>query len=80
MQLLMAVPMTPLEAVCDFDSRRYRRFVPFNFLLSLEAPHPHGVLVLVTSSKFIAGVVVTGIKFIAVINDTVKHRKICEKN
>jgi hypothetical protein len=37
-----------------------RRFIPFNFLLSLAAPHLHGVLVLVTGNKFIAGVVVTG--------------------
>jgi hypothetical protein len=36
------------------------RFVPFNFLLSLAAPHLHGVLVLVTGNKFIAGVIVTG--------------------
>ena len=36
------------------------RFIPFNFLLSLAAPHLHGVLVLVTGNKFIAGVVVTG--------------------
>ncbi len=33
---------------------------PFNFLLSLAAPHLHGVLVLVTGNKFIPGVVVTG--------------------
>jgi hypothetical protein len=33
---------------------------PFNFLLSLAAPLLHGVLVLVTRNKFIAGVVVTG--------------------
>ena len=65
--------MTLLEALYDFDGRRYRRFVPFNFLLSLEVPHPHGVLVFVTSGKFIVGVVVTGNKFITVINDTVKH-------
>ncbi len=39
--------------------RRYRRFIPFDFLLSLAAPHLHGVLVLVTGDKFIAGVVVT---------------------
>ncbi len=32
---------------------------PFNFLLSLAAPHLHGVLVLATGEKFIAGVVVT---------------------
>jgi hypothetical protein len=60
MQLFMAVPMTPSAAVSDFDGRRYRRFVPFNFLLSLAAPHLHGFLVLVTSNKFIASVVVTG--------------------
>jgi hypothetical protein len=40
--------------------RRYRRFIPFNFLLSLAAPHLHGILVLVSGSKFIACVVVTG--------------------
>ncbi len=33
---------------------------PFNFLLSLAALHLHGVLVLVTTNKFIAGVVATG--------------------
>jgi hypothetical protein len=32
---------------------------PFTFLLFLAAPHLHGVLVLVTGDKFIAGVVVT---------------------
>ena len=47
------------------SGRRYCRFIPFNFLLSLAAPHLHGVLVLVTGNKFIAGVVVTGDKFIA---------------
>jgi hypothetical protein len=52
--------MTPSAAVADFGGRKYRRFIPFNFLLSLEAPHLHGVLVLVTGNKFIAGVVVTG--------------------
>ncbi len=60
MQLFMAIPMTPLAAVADFGGRRYRRFMPFNFLLSLATPHLHGVLVLVTGNKFIAGVVVTG--------------------
>ncbi len=59
MQLFMAVPMTSSAAVADFGGRRYRRFIPFNFLLSLAAPHLHGVLVLVTGKKFIAGVVVT---------------------
>jgi hypothetical protein len=46
--------------VSDFGGRRYHRFVPFNFLLSLAAPHLHGILVLVTGNKFIAGIVVTG--------------------
>jgi hypothetical protein len=59
MQLFMAVPMTSSAAMADFGGRRYRRFIPFNFLLSLAAPHLHGVLVLVTGDKFIAGVVVT---------------------
>ncbi len=48
MQLFMAVPVTPSAAVSDFGGRRYHRFVPFNFLLSLAAHHLHGVLVLVT--------------------------------
>jgi hypothetical protein len=60
MKLFMAVPMIPSAAVSDFGGRRYHRFVPFNFLLSLAAPHLHGNLVLVTGNKFIAGVVVTG--------------------
>ena len=60
MQLFMAVPITPSVAVADFGGRRYRLFIPFNFLLSLAAPHLHGVLGLVTGNKFIAGVVVTG--------------------
>ncbi len=34
---------------------------------TLAAPHLHGVLVLVTGNKFIAGVVVTGDKVIAVV-------------
>jgi hypothetical protein len=59
MQLFMAVPMTSSAAMADFSGRRYRRFIPFNFLLSLAAPHLHGVLVLVTGDEFIAGVVVT---------------------
>jgi hypothetical protein len=46
---------------------------PFNFLLSLAAPHLHGVLVLVTDNKVIAGVVVTGDKLFTVINDTGDH-------
>ncbi len=52
----MAVPSA---AVADVGGRRYRQFIPFNFLLSLADPHLHGVLVLVTSDKFIANVVVT---------------------
>jgi hypothetical protein len=59
MQLFMAVPMTSSPALADFGRRRYHRFIPFNFLLSLAAPHLHGVLVLVTDDKFITGVVVT---------------------
>jgi hypothetical protein len=60
MQLFMPVPMTPSAAASDFDGGRYHQCVPFNFLLSLAAPHLHGVLVLVTTNKFIAGVVATG--------------------
>ena len=67
MQLSMAVPMTPSAAVSDVDGQRCSRFVPFNFLLSLAAPHLHGVLVLVTGDKVIAGVVVTGDKVIVVV-------------
>ncbi len=37
---------------------------------TLAAPHLHGVLVLVTGNKFIAGVVVTGDKVIAGVVDT----------
>ncbi len=48
------------RAVADFGGRRYRQFIPFNFLLSLAAPLLHGVLVLVTGNKFFTGVVVTG--------------------
>ncbi len=59
MQLFMAVPMTPSAAVADFGSRSYRWYIHFNFLLSFAAPHLHGVLVLVTDNKFIAGVDVT---------------------
>ncbi len=51
--------MTPSAAVADLGGRRFCRFIPFNFLLSLAAPHLHGVLVLLTGNKFIAGVVVT---------------------
>ncbi len=73
MQLFMAVPMTPSAAVSDFGGRRYHLFDPFNFLLSLAAPHLHGVLVLVTGNKFIAGVVVTGEKFIIGVVVTGDH-------
>jgi hypothetical protein len=52
MQLFIAIPMTPLAAVYGFGGRRYHRFIPFNFLLSLAAPHLHGILVLVTGNKF----------------------------
>ncbi len=69
--------MTPSAAVAEFGGRRYRRFIPFNFLLSLAAPHLHGVLVLVTGNKFnnnlIAGVVDTGNKFFAVVIDTAEQ-------
>jgi hypothetical protein len=56
MQLFMAVPMTPSAAVSDID----RRGDIADFLLSLAAPHLHGVLVVVNGNKFIAGVVVIG--------------------
>ncbi len=62
--------MTPSAAVADFGGRRYRRFIPFNFFLSLAAPHLHGVRVLDTGNKFIAGVVVTGEKLFGGVNDT----------
>ncbi len=59
----MTVPMTPSAAVSDFSGRRYHRFVPFNFLLYLAAPHLHGVLVLVTGNKFIASDDVTDVTY-----------------
>jgi hypothetical protein len=62
--------MTPSAAVAEFGGRRYHRFIPFNFFLSLAAPHLHGVLVLVTGNKFIAGVVVTSEKLFSCVNDT----------
>ncbi len=66
-------------ALADFGGRRYRRFIPFNFLPSLAAPHLHGVLVFVTGDKFIAGVVVTADNWSPVstinINDTGDHWK-----
>ncbi len=73
MQLFMAVPMTPMAAVSNFGGQRYHRFVSFNLLLSLVAPHLYGVLV--TGNKFIVDVAVTGVndtceKSIAYINDT----------
>ncbi len=72
----MAVPMTPSAAVFDFGGWKYHRCVPFNFLLSLAAPRLQGVLVLVTSTKFIAGVIVT-----AVINiHSRRSPRIFEKN
>ncbi len=40
---------------------------------TLAPPHLQGVLVLVTSNKFIAGVVVTGDKLFTGINDTGDH-------
>jgi hypothetical protein len=70
MQLFMAVPMTPSAAVADFGCRRYRRFIPVNFFLSLAASHLKGVLVLVTGNKFIAGVVVTGEKLFSSVSNT----------
>jgi hypothetical protein len=66
MQLFMAVPMTPSAAVADFGGRRYRRFIPFNFLLSLAAPHLHGVLVLVTGN-------LSPVSLFTGINDTGDH-------
>jgi hypothetical protein len=53
MQLFMAVPMTPSAAVANFGGRRYRRFIPFNYLLPLEAPHLHSALVLVTGNNLL---------------------------
>jgi hypothetical protein len=40
---------------------------------TFAAPHLHGVLVLVTGNKVIAGVVVTGDKLFTGINDTGDH-------
>jgi hypothetical protein len=54
MQLFMAVPTTSSAAGDIAVLSLYP-----NFLLSLAAPHLHGVLVLVSGDKFIAGVVVT---------------------
>jgi hypothetical protein len=70
MQLFMAVPMTSSTAMADFGGWRYRRFIPFDFLLSLAAPHLHDVLVLVTGDKFIAGVVDTAEQLFAGVVDT----------
>jgi hypothetical protein len=41
-----------IAAVYGFGGRKYHRFIPFNFLLSLAAPHLHGILVLVTGNKY----------------------------
>ncbi len=57
----MAVPLTPWATVAEFGGRRYRRFIPFNFLLSLAAPQ----LLLVTGDKVIAGDNDTSDNFIA---------------
>ena len=65
--------MTSSAAVADFGGRRYCRFIPFNFLLSLAAPHLHGVLVLVTGNKFITGVNDTGDKLFTGVNDTADY-------
>ncbi len=46
--------------------QKYHQYVPFNYLLSLAAPHLHGLLVLITGNKFIAGVVDTSKQLIAV--------------
>jgi hypothetical protein len=62
-----------IAAVADFGGRRYRRFIPFNFLLSLAAPQLHGILVLVTDNKFIVGDNDTGDKLFTGINDTGDH-------
>jgi hypothetical protein len=65
--------------------QRYHRFFPFNFLLSLAAPHLHGVLVLVTGN-----VVFTGDKLVPITPSAAMsdfggmryHRffRICRKN
>ncbi len=62
--------MTPSAALADFGSRRYRRFITFNFFLPLAAPHLYGVLVFVTGNKFDAGVVVTSEKLFSGVNNT----------
>jgi hypothetical protein len=46
---------------------------PLQLSPTLGAPHLHGVLVLVTGNKFIAGVVVTGDNLFTGINDTGDH-------
>jgi hypothetical protein len=74
MQLFMAVPMTPSAAVADFGGRRYRQFIPFNFLLSFPFTGDKVIAgVFVTGDKVIAGVVVTGDKLFTGINDTGDH-------
>jgi hypothetical protein len=67
MQLFMAVPMTPSAAVAGDIADLYPS--------TLAAPHLHGVLVLVTGNKFIAGVVVTGDKLFTGINVTKINRR-----
>jgi hypothetical protein len=61
MQLFMAVPMTPLAAG-RLQQPEISPIYPFQL-----SPHLHGVLVLVTGDKVIAGVVVTGDKVIVVV-------------
>jgi hypothetical protein len=67
--------MTPLAAVSDFGSRRYHRFVPFNFLLSGDRRYhqfvpicrnnrPLSSIQLIIGKKFIGSVVDTGEQFI----------------
>jgi hypothetical protein len=67
MQLFMAVPMTTSAVEADFGGRGrlWRPDISPIYLLQLfpilsSSHHLHGVLVLVTGKKFIAGVVVTG--------------------
>jgi hypothetical protein len=73
--------------VADFGGWRYRRFIPFNFLLSLAVLHLHGVLVLVIGNKFNAGVVVTADNWSPVstinlspVSTTPRSRKIRDKD
>ncbi len=61
--------MTPSAAVANFGGGDIADLYPS----TLAAPHLHGVLVLVTGNKSIAGVVVTGDKLFTGINDTGDH-------